>query len=202
MSDKDLFLDKYRVNISFNDDEYINFSKSKSVIVLEDEIAEIILFILKTNKINSLVEIGSGTGYSAKLFSTVIDSKNIVSVESDYERYKLAKEYNKDNDIEFKNLEGSEYLKNRKEKIDLLFLDASKSHYLEFLNSAEHLIKTNTIILADNIFARGITYDRNIKKRHRTIQNKMKLFLNEIFSEKYNTVLLDIGDGLVYAKRK
>ena len=83
---------------------------------------------------------------------------------------------------------------------DFVFIDAAKSHYLEFWNAAFEHVECGSVIVCDNILMRGSTasdeYDSS-KRRHRTSIRRMRAFLESITNdERCVTSLLASGDGI------
>ena len=76
------------------------------VLVIEDEVAEFLSVYLKDKPIRTLVEIGTGLGYSSKLFRAILPQATIHSVDRSKDRLALAKENLKDDCIELHESDG------------------------------------------------------------------------------------------------
>ncbi len=203
LSSKEKFIDIYRKNTPFVDREYIKFSKELGVISIEDDVIELISYIAKINNFKNVLEVGSGIGYSTKILSKVMPEASIISLEKNEERAEYAKRYTSDcKNVEIINDDAITYLKNSKKQIDFLFLDGAKSKYLEVLDLATPLMIKGSVIIADNIFIRGKMYSEDLNRRNRTMVKKLKLFLESIFSEEFDSILIPISDGVIYAKKK
>ncbi|MCL2611292.1 MAG: O-methyltransferase, partial [Defluviitaleaceae bacterium] len=88
---------------------------------------------------------------------------------------------------------------------DLIFLDAAKGQYINFLPHILKLLKPDGILLADNISQRGLlkqSYE-TIEKRQRTIYNNMNKFIEAIKTDpSFHSTIVEIGDGLSVSIKK
>lgn len=201
MSDRRAFIQKYQKNLPFKDEDLRQRADKVGVSVLSDEIGEFLAFYLKNKSIKEVVEIGSGYAYSTKLLHILLPQANIVSLERHAPRYEIAKKLLDHPRVNFILGDGQTYLRQRKRGIDLLFLDGSKPHYCFFLQEALPLMKKGSILIADNIFGRGLSYDKKSEKRHGTLQRRMEAFLDLAFEE-FDATLLAVDDGLLIGEKK
>ena len=149
------------------------------------ESIEYIKSIIKTNKLNKVLEIGTYNGYSAIHLSTV--AKSVTTIEIQEESIQEAKaNLNKYsiNNVKIIHGDAIEVLKNLNEKFDVIFIDAMKRQYKEYLILALKLIDKG-YIFADNTISH---------------KEKMKDFFDYLESSKLNWKELGIGKGLVMIK--
>ncbi len=161
------------------------------------------LAIIKPTKI---LEVGTAVGYSASFFAETTEAL-IYTIEKDEEIYNKAK-------LNIENLgykdkifnyvgDGTEVIKSLENEgirdFDLVFIDAAKSHYKDFLDAALPLCSKNAIIIADNVLfrARVASDEYDEKGRHKTNIKKLREF-NEYINDKerFNTTIIAVGDGL------
>lgn len=119
---------------------------------------KIVVDIIKKYQPKNILEIGSLYGYSAILMASVLpDIGRVVAIEIDKKNADIAKKNIKDagflNKIDLLIGNALELIPKLDYKFDLLFLDAAKNEYLQYLNLVEekNLIKKNAIIIADNV---------------------------------------------------
>ncbi len=119
---------------------------------------KIVVDIIKEYQPKNILEIGSLYGYSAILMASVLpDMGRVVAIEIDKKNADIAKKNIKDagflNKIDLLVGNALELIPKLDYKFDLLFLDAAKNEYLQYLNLVEekNLIKKNAIIIADNV---------------------------------------------------
>lgn len=160
--------------------------------------------ILRPKKI---LEIGTAIGYSAIYFATSCEDADVFTCEKDEEMYGEAY-VNVKNSPCAKRIhtflgDGEEIINSLYEKdernFDLVFIDAAKSHYLRFFQSAMKLCRKGSVIISDNIFMHGMTvyYDMEKYRKHRQNVIKMRGYLDYICNEpKVDTSLLAVGDGI------
>jgi predicted O-methyltransferase YrrM len=124
---------------------------------------KIISDIIRDYKPKKILEIGSLYGYSAILIANVMsgydddDDIKVVTIEIDKSNGDIAKGNIKDaellNRIELITGDALEVIPKLGYKFDLLFLDAAKDQYLQYLKLSEeaNIIKNDAIIIADNV---------------------------------------------------
>lgn len=179
-----------------------DISSANNVPIISDEVASIIRTIIKIKRPARLLEIGSATGYSSIFFAMSYEDMKITTIERDPDRAKEAREninrYNMEERIELLEGDALEFISKLTDKYDILFLDGAKSKYKDFLQESLPFLNNNAIIIADNILFRGmVSGELETPKKHRTIVNKLREFLDEITSNDiYTSSILPIGDGL------
>jgi len=95
-----------------------------------------------------------------------------------------------------------EILPTLNEKYDIIFIDAAKGKYLNFLEEALRLVNLGGYIIADNVLYKGyVLSDYNLHKQ-RTAVNKLREYLRLVQeNECLETKILDVGDGLAISKK-
>jgi predicted O-methyltransferase YrrM len=115
-------------------------------------------FVLKY-KPRTILEIGTLHGYSAILMADMLpDDGKLITIEKDTNLSSIAMKNIEDAGlsriIEVINADGLKMIPLlQKRKFDLMFLDAIKSDYLNYLNLAEenNLLSDNVVVVADNV---------------------------------------------------
>lgn len=176
--------------------------------IIMDDTLQAIDSILKDKKINRILEIGTAVGYSAICFTEYLSESGIIdTIERDVERVNEAKENIKKAEVEDKiNIfEGDavDILPTLDKKYDVVFIDAAKGKYPFFLQEATRLINENGIILADNVLYKGYVLSDYNKHKQRTAVTHLREYLKEVQENpKFDTQILDVGDGLSISKIK
>ncbi len=82
---------------------------------------------------------------------------------------------------------------------DLIFIDANKSAYLDYLNWAQKNIRQGGMILVDNIYLFGTVFlDECPEKTPRKMWNTMKQTIKEAFEHpEFSTGIIPTGEGLM-----
>ncbi len=84
-------------------------------------------------------------------------------------------------------------------KYDLIFIDAAKAQYMDYINLSMKLSDKNATIITDNIFGDGDVLESHflVDKRDRTIHDRMREYVYHItHSDGLETALVPIGDGI------
>ncbi len=166
--------------------------------------------LLLMQKPERILEIGTGTGYSSILMSTVCPYAKIVTLEKDVDRFDEAEKNIKDLGLEEKIwivegdardiLDAMGEEADEETLFDFIFIDAAKSHYREFYDKAVPMAAAGAVVLCDNVLIRGdVAEDREVPERkHRTSIMNMRKFLEYVIreDERGHTSLLPIGDGM------
>lgn len=171
--------------------------------IIEPEVAQLLKVLLKTAKPINILEIGTAIGYSALIMAGATDENcHITTIERNSDMVELAKEnigqspFNK----RIKIIEGDaeEVLPHLNDSYDFIFLDAAKGQYLEFFNYCMKFLKTGGMIVSDNVLFKGmVATDTLVKRRKRTIVNRLRTFLQYINQiEGYTSSVIPIGDGV------
>lgn len=197
------------------DNEYLNNLKVEArkehIPILLDDTMEYILNYLKNEKIYSILEIGTAVGYSASLFSKLlepdgyidtieIEELRVMQARENIEKMGLAKCINV---IYGDGLDILPSLIEKNKKYDFIFIDASKGKYLDFFNYSLKLLNENGVIIADNVLYKGMVLNGYNGHKHRTAVNKLRAFLEYIQNlDGYKSEVLDIGDGISITRKE
>lgn len=180
--------------------ELEKFALENNVPIITKEVAKYLEFIIETHRFKSILEIGTAIGYSGILMARIAkkNSGKLITIEIDENRYKQALENFKKADLEDSvNLilgDGAKEIEKLDETFDFIFIDASKSHYMDFFEKAYKKLNENGIIFIDNIMFRGYLY-KEYPKRYKTIVKKLDEFITYLY-ENHKFVLLPFGDGI------
>lgn len=188
--------------------EMEKYAREYNVPIVTKEVAEYLKFIVKSNGIKNILEVGTAIGYSGILMAKEIEENGgkLYTIEIDEERYNLAQENFKksglNNIVSIKG-DAVEEIKKIDEKFDFVFIDASKGHYMEFFEDSYKLLNKDGIIFIDNIMFRGYLY-KEYPKRFKTIVRRLNEFIEYLYSRDGGEfVLLPFGDGIgLFRKEK
>lgn len=187
--------------------EMEKYAREYNVPIVTKEVAEYLKFIVKSNGIKNILEVGTAIGYSGILMAKEIEKNGgkLYTIEIDEERYNLAQENFKKsglNNIVFIKGDAVEEIKKIDEKFDFVFIDASKGHYMEFFEDSYKLLNKDGIIFIDNIMFRGYLY-KEYPKRFKTIVRRLNEFIEYLYSRNGGEfVLLPFGDGIGLFRKK
>ena len=187
--------------------EMEKYAREYNVPIVTKEVTEYLKFIVKSNGIKNILEVGTAIGYSGILMAKEIEKNGgkLYTIEIDEERYNLAQENFKksglNNIVSIKG-DAVEEIKKIDEKFDFVFIDASKGHYMEFFEDSYKLLNKDGIIFIDNIMFRGYLY-KEYPKRFKTIVRRLNEFIEYLYSRDGGEfVLLPFGDGIGLFRKK
>ncbi len=168
-----------------------------------------ILFLtnyIKNNNIRTILEIGTAIGYSAIKMAMIDNDIHITTIERDEERYKEAlkniKLFNLKNQINV--IFDDAFNVELNEKYDLIFIDAAKSQSIKFFEKFKNNLKSNGVIITDNINFHGLTKEKEIKNRNtRQLVRKINEYVEFLKNNKeFETYFIDDGDGISISRKR
>lgn len=172
--------------------------------------------MLQMNKPNEILEVGTAVGFSAILMASYSDS-NITTIEKYEKRIPVAKENFKksgyDDRITFLNGDAADILKDlaneviagKRNPFDMIFMDAAKAQYINYLPDVLTLLRPGGILITDNVLQDDtvIMSKFTVERRDRTIHKRMREYLFEIMNnDSLTTDILQVGDGVSVSVKK
>jgi predicted O-methyltransferase YrrM len=189
--------------------EMREYAESRHIPIVVPESARFLETICSISKPGKILEIGTAIGYSSIIIAKVLNSECIIdTIEIDADMASKAAFYIKkaglDGVIRIINGEALDVLQCLTKPYDLIFVDAAKGQYPQFLPHCIRLINVNGILLSDNVLYGGLVAKHgSIEHKHRTIANRLNKYLKELFAmDNFITSVVPIGDGIAISYRK
>ncbi len=168
-----------------------------------------ILFLVKVIKeyqVKSILELGSGIGYSAIQMAKDNPEVRITTIEKDIERYEQAVKYinafNLQSQIKCINIDAYDY--QDQNRYDMIFIDAAKAQYQGLFDKYRRYLTNNGFVIVDNLLFHGLvdnpekTHNRRTKDLIRKIRNfREGILANSDYDVNYYP---NIGDGVAMIK--
>lgn len=188
--------------------ELREYATKEYVPIIRPETERILCSMIEEIRPKRMLELGAAIGYSSISFSRYIaDDGIIITVERDEDRAEMARR-----NIASLGLEGKirlieddalTLLRSMDREVDIIFLDADKSHYIDYYEDCLRLLKKGGIIIADNVlFAGLVEKDGEAERKHRTIVNNLRLFLKTVEEDdRVESELLKVEDGVMIIKK-
>ncbi len=159
-----------------------------------------------------ILEIGAAIGFSASLMAECMpEDCRITTIEKVEMRLKEArvnlKNIPRAKDVtlvEEDALTALERFVKEGKKFDLIFLDAAKGQYPQFLELILKLMEKGSVLITDNVLQEGSIIDSKfvIERRDRTIHMRMREFLYEIkHNPRLKSTIICVGDGMALSVR-
>lgn len=140
-----------------------NLTKRQFLPIIGPHKAKVFRKILKKYKPKTVLEIGTLIGYSTIVIASELPKNGkLISIEINDDLARIARENIRrvELDKKVKVLVGDakKIIPKLKQKFDLVFIDAIKEEYLDYLKLAEKNLKKGSIVIADNakIFAKDM----------------------------------------------
>jgi len=155
--------------------EDLNTNQSRGMMNVPPTDGRLLRLFTETTGAKHVVEIGTSNGYSGIWFCLALRTTGgkLTTHEIDARRASLARENFKragvDKLVTLIEGDAHETVKNLKEPIDILFLDADKEGYIDYLNKLLPLVRPGGLILCHNVdstgpdFIKAITTDPNLE---------------------------------------
>ena len=176
--------------------------------IISPEVAQLIKLLSEITGAKKILEIGSAIGYSSILFAGFSDDMKITTIEMDEERAKEAEENicRAEMDKKITLLKGNALtvMDQIAESFDIVFVDAAKGQYNNFLPKCLKLLRKGGLLISDNILYRGTVAETGfIPRKHRTIIVNMKEYLKKLSEDGgLTTSIIPIGDGVAVSLKK
>ena len=164
-------------------------------------------FLIKTNNIKNILEIGTFTGFSALAMALSLPQNGkITCLDKNEETSKKAISFFKkakvENLIEVKigpALKTLDEIKKRNIFFDMIFIDADKENYQNYYNSCFDLIKNTGFILIDNVLWNGDVADPNKNDKLTNILRDFNSFIKN--DDRIHKTILPLGDGITICRK-
>ena len=152
----------------------------------------------------NILEIGTFTGYAALCLAEGLqrDGKlTTLDVNEDLaylpQKYFAQSEFA--SQIEFRLENALDFLKNSSETFDLIFIDADKENYPEYLQLVKPRMKSGSVLMIDNVLWYGKVLDEKGNKQTEQIKLVNKLVAEDA---DFENVILPLRDGIHLVRKK
>ena len=163
--------------------------------------------LIKSSKIKKILEIGTFTGLSTLSMSLALpEDGSVLALDKNHETSKTAvnffKKASQENKIKFIIAPALESLKNlndKKQKFDLVFIDADKENYKNYFNHSLELVEKDGLIVTDNVLWHGEVVD-DIKQDKLTVSiREFNSYVNK--DKRVENLIIPVGDGLSVCRK-
>lgn len=192
--------------------ELEKYSKDTDVPIIRPQMQSLLKFLITWCKPLNILEVGTAIGFSALLMSEYApEGCKITTIEKYEKRIPLAKENfekaGKSDKITLLEGDATDILSGLPDenKYDLIFMDAAKGQYINFLPDILRLLSPNGILVSDNILQEGELIESKyaVTRRNRTIHNRMREYLYALtHCDELETVILPVADGVTLSVKK
>lgn len=178
--------------------------------IIRKEMQSFLKLLLAMQKPKRILEVGTAVGFSAILMAEYNpENCEIVTIENYEKRIPIARENfiraGKEKQITLIEGDATEVLKTLEEPFDMIFMDAAKGQYINFMPDVLRLLKKNGVLVSDNVLQDGDIIESHfvVTRRNRTIHKRMREYLYELtHRDDLVTAVLPIGDGITVSTKK
>ena len=177
--------------------------------IIRKEMQSFLKLLLAMQKPKRILEVGTAVGFSAILMTEYNPFPcELVTIENYEKRIPIARENfvraGKENQITLIEGDATEVLKTLEEPFDMIFMDAAKGQYINFMPDILRLLKKDGVLVSDNVLQDGDIIESHfvVTRRNRTIHKRMREYLYELtHRDDLVTAVLPIGDGITVSTK-
>ena len=191
-----------------------------NVPIIRKSMQRFLKLMLELKKPKNILEVGTAVGFSAILMAQYSQSDcHITTIEKYEKRIPVAKENFLKSGFNDKItlIEGdakdilNELLENENGddkfagRYDMIFMDAAKGQYINFLPNAVKLLKKVGVLITDNVLQDDTVIQSKftVVRRDRTIHKRMREYIRALMqSDELTTDILQLGDGISVSVKK
>ena len=191
-----------------------------NVPIIRKSMQRLLKLMLELKKPKNILEVGTAVGFSAILMAQYSQSDcHITTIEKYEKRIPVAKENFLKSGFNDKItlIEGdakdilNELLENENGddkfagRYDMIFMDAAKGQYINFLPNAVKLLKKGGVLITDNVLQDDTVIQSKftVVRRDRTIHKRMREYIRALMqSDELTTDILQLGDGISVSVKK
>lgn len=172
--------------------------------IIRKDMQSFLKLLLTVQKPMRILEVGTAVGFSAILMAEYApEGCKIVTIENYDKRIPIAKQNferaGKSDQITLLEGDATEVLKTLEVPFDMIFMDAAKGQYINFMSDVLRLLKKDGVLVSDNVLQDGDIIESHfiVERRNRTIYKRMREYLYELtHRDDLVTSVLPVGDGI------
>ena len=178
--------------------------------IIRKEMQSFLKLLLAMQKPMRILEVGTAVGFSAILMAQYAPADcKIVTIENYEKRIPVANENfkraGKDEQITLLEGDAMQILPTLSGEFDMIFMDAAKGQYINFMPDILRLLKSGGVLVSDNVLQDGDIIESHyvVERRNRTIYKRMREYMYELtHNEGLVTAVLPDGDGITVSAKK
>ena len=155
--------------------------------IIRKEMQSFLKLLLAMQKPMRILEVGTAVGFSAILMAQYAPADcKIVTIENYEKRIPVAKENfkraGKDEQITLLEGDAMQILPTLSGEFDMIFMDAAKGQYINFMPDILRLLKSGGVLVSDNVLQDGDIIESHyvVERRNRTIYKRMREYMYEL----------------------
>ena len=180
------------------------YAAEHKVPIADREVARFLEITARASGARKVLEIGMAIGYSVVHLARGLGAQGtVVTIEPNDEMIRAASEFLKRADVldrvEIERGKALEIMPTLEETFDLLFIDAVKEEYAQYLDLGLQRLHTGGVVIVDNLLWGGKVARDDAESSTVSLREFNRYFLKhpQLLAE-----VLPVGDGLGYAVKK
>ena len=181
-----------------------------NVPIIRKEMGNLLKVLIALKQPKHILEVGTAVGYSSILMSENMPSDcRITTIENYDKRIPIARanfvRANKQDVITLIEGDAFEVLKTLEGPYDMIFMDAAKGQYINYLPDILRILPSGGLLISDNVLQEGdIVQSRyGVTRRNRTIHGRMREYIYHLtHCDEFITSVVPIGDGITLSIKK
>lgn len=192
--------------------ELERYSQETNVPIIRPQMQSLLRVLITWRRPMRILEVGTAIGFSALLMSEYApEGCRITTIEKYEKRIPAARENfaraGKSDVITLVEGDAAQVLAGlcADGGFDLIFMDAAKGQYINFLPDALRLLAADGLLISDNVLQEGEVVESKyaVTRRNRTIHNRMREYLYALtHCEALETTILPIADGVALSAKR
>ncbi len=203
--------ERFRIFINSMDTPHTDFlerlyekATEDGVPIIRREMQSFLKTFLAIERPREILEVGAAVGFSSILMATYAPDVNKITTIENYEKRiiearKNIKDSGYSDKIDLIEADAADVLGKLDKKYDLIFMDAAKGQYINFLPYIKKLMKKGSVLISDNVLQDGDMIESRyvVERRDRTIHKRMREYLYILkHDEELLTSIIPLGDGI------
>jgi len=179
------------------------YADENNIPIINKVSSQLLIDVIKKEQPMSVLEIGTAVGYSALLMAQHMpEGGKIITIEQDANRIDTAYDFiakaGCSEQIQLLDGDASSLLVQLEDTFDMVFIDAAKGQYLDYLQKIMDKLSVGAVIVADNVLFRGMVMSQEPPlKRYRTIVKRLREYLDFVsLDPRFVTEIHNDGDGV------
>lgn len=168
--------------------------------IVDPEVGRFLQITTRAMRATRVLEIGTATGYSGLHLLRGMNGGELVTIDVDVQRQQIARDHFRQagvvDNATFLLGPALDLIPTLQGSFDLLFLDAIKTEYREYLDLALPMLRVGGVVIADNVLRAGqIALDEHDE----TLDALREFNRYAMQHPQLQSLVLPLGDGLLYA---
>ncbi len=178
--------------------------------IIRKEMENFLKVMLSLKQPKAILEVGTAVGFSAILMSeNMPQGCHITTIEKYEKRIPVARSNfelaGKSDVITLLEGDALEIMKGLEGEFDMIFMDAAKGQYINFLPEVKRLLSKGGLLISDNVLQEGDIVESRfgVTRRNRTIHQRMREYMYALtHDDELVTSIVPIGDGVTLSVKR